>query len=589
MSAKRDKEFDEIRDSLVLAMEKNSAKSREAAKRSVKEQGHDARVKNADPAERSLNKNTSHASKAKAARSASKSKQKTQDESTVRLSGPVAQNIAVCGLAFAIVLLSLMGTGMITLSCLLGIALCIIGCLQRSIKVDWWIFGPLLVFMVFNFLSSFSTYGNLVRGFASFQLIYVVLYALIGCLNVKRTLLLKKLCVLWVALVAASGIFEFTVDSFSSTASRLNVLFGNANAVGIFMVLGWFALLNCRIQDHQDEYFPNIKELIFRKPASVKEDRSGKTNAQEKPSRKEKRSAPPVKMKMADRLYGILTWVLPFTEPIILVALLLTLSMGSIVSLLIGLIVYMLWKKHTHPEYGWPNLFNQLVFFGAKIVVCFLVGLFMYLAAERAGMPLMCEILFLYLVVLVLSWHKLENFLATHKAVSILLSVGSILCAVVAIILRPNALNTFFERFAMMGNGLHYLLTDPLLGVGPNQWRFYNLQDPDTYFNVWHIHNLFIHMGVEIGLVALIALIIIAVRCFMKRAPQAQQGENAAFLFHLFIDTAFFVLGVVSLFIMTAGDPTRRGRFLKTTGTKVFFIIVGFLYLDILLVSVQIF
>ena len=112
------------------------------------------------------------------------------------------------------------------------------------------------------------------------------------------------------------------------------------------------------------------------------------------------------------------------------------------------------------------------------------------------------------------------------------------------------------SAFAMMANGLGYLFVDPITGVGAMQWKTLNLQDADPFFNTNHIHNVFIHVGVEFGLIAMISLIVIAVRVFIKRYREAQHGEDAAFLFHLLTDTGFYYVGIVSTFILTAGGST---------------------------------
>lgn len=489
-----------------------------------------------------------------------------------RESSPIWQNIALGGLFVALILCTLMGTGFLLISYILGIALCIIGFFQKSIKIDWWILGPLIVFFLFGFTSTYAARGDIVSGYVSMQLIYMVIYVLLGCLNTDRSLFLKKLCVMWVAFVAVLGLFQFAVDAFSGSASRLNVIIDNPNGLGIFMVLGWFALLNCRMQDKQAGYDPDLRMTIFAGSGSYHKRETGKR---------------PEEVKITDRINGGITFILPALEPLMLVALMLTLSMGSIVALIIGLVVFVLYEKSTVKGRTWKDAIDSFCFYLAKMVVCFLTGIFMYLSADQAGLPFVTELLLIYTIAMAVLWKKFEQFLREHKATSIALSVVSVIAAIGAAILRPSSLATFAERFEMMGNGVNYLGVNPILGLGPNQWRLYNLYDSDTYYNVWHIHDLFIQMGVELGLIAMICLVVIAVRCFMKRAKQAQQGENAAMLFHMAIDAGFFILGIVSLFIMTAGNPERKGTVLRSLGLKIFFLIVGLLYVDLLMAAPQ--
>ena len=123
----------------------------------------------------------------------------------------------------------------------------------------------------------------------------------------------------------------------------------------------------------------------------------------------------------------------------------------------------------------------------------------------------------------------------------------------------------------MMGNGISYLGVDPLVGMGPFTWRLANIQDAGNYFNTNHIHNIFIHAGVEFGLIAMAALIIIAVRVFIKRYREAQHGEDAALLFHMLTDTGFFYVGIVGMFIFTANGSITPAKKLSSVGTKLLF------------------
>ena len=144
--------------------------------------------------------------------------------------------------------------------------------------------------------------------------------------------------------------------------------------------------------------------------------------------------------------------------------------------------------------------------------------------------------------------------------------------------LRPNAAATFAERLAMIRNGLGYLGVDPLLGVGPYQWRRLNLQDADTYFNTWHIHNVFVHVGVELGLIAMAMLAIAVVRHFRKREDPAQRGAFSAALVHNLMDTSFFYMATVPFLIMTAGDDEGKKRRLSGTTVKCMFSVFAVLF-----------
>ena len=143
---------------------------------------------------------------------------------------------------------------------------------------------------------------------------------------------------------------------------------------------------------------------------------------------------------------------------------------------------------------------------------------------------------------------------------AVLIAALGMAVAITAIALRPSAVATFSERLEMMANGLGYFTKDPLLGVGPYQWRALNLYDGDKYFNTWHIHNVLIHIGVELGWIAMAMLAASAVR-FYRKAPGAEEKAGLiAFYFHNMIDTSFFYLGVFALALLALGKPGEKAR-----------------------------
>ena len=257
----------------------------------------------------------------------------------------------------------------------------------------------------------------------------------------------------------------------------------------------------------------------------------------------------------------------------------LTLSMGGFVALLVGIAVFLCGELRKHP---WREVLDRAFVLLSKITVCIIVGLLMYLSAERADAPMLCAAFVIYVCAMALTWGRFDDFLHRHRVAPKALSVVGLLCVPLAIVMRPSSIATFVERIHMMGNGIGYLGYNPLTGVGPGQWRALNLADSDTYFNTNHIHNLFIHAGVEFGILAMLALAVIAVRCFVKRYEFAQHGEDAAFLAHVMMDTGFFFLGVTGMFILTANGSATKVKTLGDAGTKMMFALLGLTHLAVL-------
>lgn len=436
-------------------------------------------------------------------------------------------SVLVIFLVLALIILTLTGTGTTAIVSLLGIGLCVICLFRKEVKIDWWIFVPLALYLLINFLSSWHAYGDPLYGYGPTQLIYLTLYAAACSLRSREMRSLRALCVLWAAVTGALGIAGFVFQAFDATATRLEFVVGTPNGLGIFLVLGWFALQSCRLDKQEGTLF-----------------------------------------KIVDRL-----------EPVILVALAMTLSMGSLVALAIGLVVLFISRSRATSV---GEAFRKGATVLARIVLSVAVGFMMYMAAERANVPALCVVIAAYVVVMVCLWPRFSAFLEGSKKFSYGLSVVGLLCIPFALFMRPNAWATFAERFSMMQNGIGYLGTDPLLGTGPFTWRLLNVQDSGLYFNTNHIHNMFIHAGVEFGLIAMIALIVIAVRFFIKHYKEAQHGEGAALLFHMLTDTGFFYLGVIGMFILTAGSSEKPEKALSKVGSKVMFGVLAILHFAIL-------
>ena len=387
------------------------------------------------------------------------------------------------------IILSVMGGGTIAFLSLIGIAICITCLFRREVRIDWWIFIPLAVYLIMNLISSWTTHENIMRGYGCLHLIFLTLYAASCSLKTNEANLLRCLCVLWAGIAAVVSVVAFTYQAFFVSPTRLEFVIGSPNGLGIFLVLSWFALQSCRMTEERGKIFTIVERF----------------------------------------------------EPFILVALAMTLSMGSVAALVVGLIVLFVSQGRST---SWKQSAHFMVALVGKVVLC---------------------------LAIVILWKRFGEFLERSFKVALTISILGLLCIPFALFMRPSVLFTFSERLAMMANGLGYLFVDPITGVGAMQWKTLNLQDADPFFNTNHIHNVFIHVGVEFGLIAMISLIVIAVRVFIKRYREAQHGEDAAFLFHLLTDTGFYYVGIVSTFILTAGGSTTPTKKLSAIGTKLLF------------------
>lgn len=197
--------------------------------------------------------------------------------------------VAICML-LAIVALSFTGVGNAMFVCALGAMLCVAILTKRSMKLDLWIFIPLVIYIVIGAIATFVTYGTLTEGYVCVEAVFLAIYLAIASMGDEEAFLMRRGCVAWAIVAGAVAIVLFACNAFGGVVSRLNWPLSGANAEGIFLVIAWFAL------------------------RALKSD--------ETPDR-----------------------VLRHGEPIILVALALTLSLGSFGALVIGAIAMLLYGK----------------------------------------------------------------------------------------------------------------------------------------------------------------------------------------------------------------------------------------------------
>lgn len=426
----------------------------------------------------------------------------------------VEHYIPVC-LASALFILTWIGVDNARVVSLLGLILCAAGLAQRSVEADLWILVPLAFYGLSAIASTYAAYGNFMENYPSTRMIFFVIYLLMASLDGSGLSLLRRLCALWVGMAAAAGIVQFVWRALSTGgAARLGGFLGNPNAMGIFLVTGWFALMRC------------VSEEDLR-PA-----------------------------------WRFLTRF----EPVVLIALTLTLSMGSFAAMAAGVLCLFILKRRQSQE-----AFHDICRLLAKAALGMGTGMLLYLAAARTGLPWSCLAVLLYAGAVVACWEKFEGFLKARPSAAAGIAALGILVAAAAVVVRPSAADTFTERLAMMRNGLRYLTVNPLLGVGPYQWRFLNLYDGDKYFNTWHIHNALLHVGVELGVIAMAALLLAVLRFYRKNTHPLEKSGFTAFCCHNLMDTSFFYMGIFALAVMTSGNPRNGGRKLGGATLKVFF------------------
>ena len=428
------------------------------------------------------------------------------------------RHTAACAV-LALFILTWCGAGNPAIVCLLGLLLCAEGFTQRSAQADLWVLLPLAGYILAGMLSSLAAYGSVAAGFSAAQAVLPVLYLLMACLSREDLDLLKKACAAWTGLTAAASLLQYTfTTAVHGGSARSGGILVNPNAMGIFLVVGWFALLHAGARSAGDR------------------------------SRR--------------------TALLLRLEPLVLAALALTLSRGSCAAMAAGV----LWLAVSELRRGAPRQ--------ALWPVCRLLaraslgvgsGVLLLLAASRTDAPWLALPALGCILALAACWPAFLRFLEDLPAMAALLAALGLLVAAAAVFLRPSSIATFAERLEMMASAAQYLAARPLVGVGPYRWRLLDLADGGTYFSTWHIHNALLHVGVELGLPAMALLAAAVLRGLLKRNSPGERAGFFAFLVHNLMDTSFFYTGVAALALIAAGEPQAGGRKLSGLPLKLCF------------------
>lgn len=157
--------------------------------------------------------------------------------------------------------------------------------------------------------------------------------------------------------------------------------------------------------------------------------------------------------------------VLRAMEPVILAALALTLSMGSFVAMVFG-ILYILVCNYKR-EKSWKFVFDSACNLLSQAVIGMSAGLLMYVAISRTDARWLAWLVGAYIITLAARWDECRRFLNSVRWVPVALSASGTLVALAAIFLRLSTIATFAERIEMIKNGLNYILVNLLFGIGP--------------------------------------------------------------------------------------------------------------------------
>lgn len=420
-------------------------------------------------------------------------------------------------LALVVLTISIMGTPWFSSLIMVVLCLVVLTKLEKPVRVDLWVLVPFVLYNILSALSSWKTFGNLLEGFASIQMVFPVLCLALSCLCADERGLLRNLCVTWVTIVSVMGIGQFVWDALHNVHGRLYGILDNPNSLGIFLVVGWFALLGC---ENQTDKF--------------------------------------------SRLLG-------HAEPVVLVALALTLSMGSFFALLVGTLAFAVIGRTAASE--------RLIYFCevfSRLVIGVGMGVLMFLAGGYSGHPWLTLLVVAYFIPLSLFWKDLLRFFHQKRKAAVCIAIAGFAVAAGIIWLRPSSGSTLMERIRMSGNAISHMGDSPLLGLGPHQWRGVNLLDDDKYYNTWYIHFVWLHVGVELGVPAMMVFTALSYSGLRRKSTTAWKACYIAFLAHGLFDADFFYTCIPTLLMLTAEQKepeVRQGVLVNVAWVRVLLIV----------------
>ena len=388
-----------------------------------------------------------------------------------------------------LVLMSGAGSGSVKLVSLTALALCLFLLFRGEITAGLPALLGILLFCICCWVSAYRTFGDISIAYAANFPFYLLFYLLLSSLGESERSMLRRFCVLWAEIVSAAGIIHYIYRSFTADPVRLGFIPGNPNMLGIFLVMALLLL-----SEFEKE---NVRSFIT----------------------------------------GF--------KPLLVCALVLTLSMGSFLAFILALIYILAADSR---ERNFKAAFSDLVKMLAGLLAYAVPGVLMIISAY-SGRPYLTVLSSALCPVLCYYSKAMGEFFEKGRRALLFIILLGIPAGILLIYLRPTAADTFAERLGMIRNGWRYFTENPLEGVGMYRWRELNRSDWDMDYKSWHIHNAPVHVAAEMGIFALISLIIWAAGLFSERKNREAAPVFAAYYFHCLMDVSFFHMGPGCMFM----------------------------------------
>lgn len=262
-----------------------------------------------------------------------------------------------------------------------------------------------------------------------------------------------------------------------------------------------------------------------------------------------------------------------------LVVLCTTFSAGGMLCYITGCLIYgMLGEKENRGK----KIFFSLVEFG----VSFLFALGWYVSVFRLKHTAVTVIMILFTMVCSCFWNKTEAIYETgREGIKEHLTKTSEpkkirkgsrwtgdVCGIVVLLAVVGGFLYFFgsrvsgtglERLEQMKDAILVLVRHPIAGIGVDGWEQYIACREDILYHAAYVHCSYLHLGVELGILAILGLILILIGGFWqtkrnKTVYPMGMTACAMLCLHFLVDFTGFFAGVLVLCMIAETSENEK-------------------------------
>lgn len=249
---------------------------------------------------------------------------------------------------------------------------------------------------------------------------------------------------------------------------------------------------------------------------------------------------------------------LQWAKPAMVIALQLTMSFGGILCFWIGILIYAMFQPKGKKlvavtieilEFTIYGVFTAAIYVSVNVLEINILSVFLSIIACGMG----------FLIV------RFDFKIPFNKITGISAALAALAEIVGILMLRGGeALGTFQERITHSVDGLRAVFYNPLLGIGPGRWAIEKADWQSEHYRAVMIHNSYVQIAVDAGILALICLLFIIIFWIKKaRKPAWSIAAVGCLLAHGLIDISFYFTGIslIGITLVSAGTiEAKEGK-----------------------------